>query len=150
MTDSTTARPPSVVPMLSYENAAAAIEWLERAFGFIERREARYTGEDGSVGHAELEHDGGLIVLAGPLPHYQSPTHHAQTCEAARRWQEVPWVIDGVLVHVDDLEAHFAQAKAAGALLLSEIEDEDYGRLYRAADLEGHRWMFLQPASSGR
>lgn len=144
MTDPTN-QLPTVVPMLTYEDAEAAIEWLERAFGFVERREERYTGEDGSVGHAELQYGDGLITLAGPLPHYESPIHHAETCEAARRWQEVPWVIDGVMVHVDDVDAHYAQAKAAGARLLSGIEDNPYGRLYRAADLEGHRWMFIQP-----
>jgi uncharacterized glyoxalase superfamily protein PhnB len=55
-------------------------------------------------------------------------------------------VIDGVLVLVDDVEAHIEQAGAAGATLLSELEDSPPGRLYRAADLEGHRWMFMQPS----
>jgi len=54
-------------------------------------------------------------------------------------------VIDGFLVHVDDVDAHFARAKAAGAMILSDLEEAPYGRLYRAEDLEGHRWMFIQP-----
>ena len=57
----------------------------------------------------------------------------------------VPWVIDGLLVHVDDVEAHFQRAKGAGATMLSDLLDQPYGRLYRAEDIEGHRWMFLQP-----
>jgi uncharacterized glyoxalase superfamily protein PhnB len=53
-------------------------------------------------------------------------------------------VIDGVLVYVDDVDAHFKRAKQAGATILGELEDGFPGRRYRAEDLEGHRWMFLQ------
>jgi uncharacterized glyoxalase superfamily protein PhnB len=53
-------------------------------------------------------------------------------------------VIDGVHVYVDDIDAHFARAQAAGATVLSAIEDGPPGRRYRAEDLEGHRWMFMQ------
>lgn len=56
----------------------------------------------------------------------------------------MPWVIDGVLVHVSDVDAHYERAKAAGASMLTEIEEGGAGRLYRVADLEGHRWMFAQ------
>jgi uncharacterized glyoxalase superfamily protein PhnB len=59
--------------------------------------------------------------------------------------QQVPWSVDGVLVEVDDVDAHFARAKAAGATILSDWEGGFPGRRYRAADPEGHRWMF-QPA----
>jgi uncharacterized glyoxalase superfamily protein PhnB len=57
---------------------------------------------------------------------------------------DVPWIIDGVLVYVTDVEGHFAQAKAAGATILSRIEEGPPGRRYRAEDLEGHRWFFMQ------
>jgi len=53
-------------------------------------------------------------------------------------------MIDGVLVYVDDLQAHFTQAKHAGATILSEIENDESGRRYRAEDPEGHRWFFPQ------
>jgi uncharacterized glyoxalase superfamily protein PhnB len=46
-------------------------------------------------------------------------------------------------VFVDDVDAHLARAKAHGARILSEIEDDYPGRRYRAEDIEGHRWMFL-------
>src|SRR5439155_1100945 len=68
-----------------------------------------------------------------------------ETCVAARKWSSVPWVVDGLLVHVDDVDRHFARAKSAGATMLSELENNPVGRLYRAEDIEGHRWMFLQP-----
>jgi PhnB protein len=130
-----------VIPMMAYEDAAAAMDWLVQAFGFTERD--RFT-ENGVVGHGELELDGGTVYLAQPTPDYEGPRRHAETCEAARRWQEVPWVIDGVFVQVNDVDAHYERAKAAGATILSEPEDSDHGRFYRAEDLEGHRWMFEQ------
>lgn len=135
----------SVVPMLAYEDPATAIAWLEGAFGFREQANQRYTDADGIIGHAQLEVGDGLITLAAPTPDYQSPKHHREECEAAARWSRVPWVIDGVQVEVADVDAHYARAEAAGARLLSGIQDESFGRLYRAEDLEGHRWMFIQP-----
>jgi uncharacterized glyoxalase superfamily protein PhnB len=134
---------PDVVPMLNYEDGAAALDWLARAFGFRER--TRLTDENGRLSHGELETGNGLIMLA-TTPDYEGPRRHRQHCEAARRWSSVPWVVDGVLVYVDDVEAHYARAKAHGASILSEPEDGFPGRRYRAEDLEGHRWMFLERA----
>jgi uncharacterized glyoxalase superfamily protein PhnB len=140
-----------IVPMIAYEDAAAAIDWLTEAFGFREREGQRYTAGDGTVTHAELERDGAIVMLATPNADYQGPKRHRQTCGAARRWQDNPWVIDGLFVVVDDVEAHHAQALAAGAAVLRALEDsaEAGMRLYTAEDLEGHRWMFGQPAQPG-
>jgi uncharacterized glyoxalase superfamily protein PhnB len=139
---------PRVIPMLAYEDAAAALDWLSEAFGFRER--TRLTGPDGTIGHAEMELGDAVIMLATPTPDYQGPKRHRETCEAARKWSAVPYVIDGVLVYVDDVDAHFRQARDAGATILSEPQDQDFGeRHYRAEDLEGHRWMFAQPISKG-
>jgi uncharacterized glyoxalase superfamily protein PhnB len=135
------------VPMVSYEDVGAAAEWLSRAFGFSERGQ-RYVEEDGTVTHAELELDGALVMLGWPGPDYQSPTHHAQVCDHARKWSEVPFVVDGVMIYVDDLDQHLGRARLAGATILREPKDEPYGRLYNAADLEGHRWMFMQSPHS--
>jgi uncharacterized glyoxalase superfamily protein PhnB len=129
--------------MIAYRAAAAALDWLAEAFGFRER--TRMAMPDGSIGHAEMETgENGLIMLAEPSPDYQGPRLHAETCEAARRWLALPSVVDGVHVDVDDVDAHFARAKDAGATILSEPEDTGHGRSYRAADPEGHRWMFGQ------
>lgn len=136
---------PDVIPMLSYENGAAALEWLAQAFGFRER--TRWLGPEGQLTHGEMEAGDSLIMLARPTAAYESPKHHRQTCERASRWAQVPWVIDGVLVYVEYLDAHYAQAKRAGATILSEPEDGPPGRRYRAEDLEGHRWMFMQRAT---
>jgi len=132
-----------IVPMLAYEDTAAAIDWLEEAFGFVEHG-PRYVMEDGTVGHAELELGGDIVMLATPNPDYESPRTHRRTCAAADRWLSNPWVIDGVLVQVDDLDAHHTRAVAAGANVIRPPEDGPEGRLYTAEDLEGHRWMFQQ------
>jgi PhnB protein len=128
--------------MISYEDGIAALEWLHRAFGF--RETARLTTPDGTLAHGEMEAGSGLIILASPTPDYRSPKRHRELCEQARKWSTVPWIIDGVLVYVDDLARHFTRAKAAGAVILSDIEEGPPGRRYRAEDFEGHRWFFFE------
>jgi uncharacterized glyoxalase superfamily protein PhnB len=132
-----------IVPMIAYEDAAAAIDWLIRAFGFKENGR-RYVMEDGTIGHAELELDGSIVMLATPNREYQSPKTHRENCEAANRWLDNPWVVDGVLVLVDELDAHHARAVEAGANMIRPPDDGPGGRIYTAEDLEGHRWMFEQ------
>lgn len=132
----------TVFPMIAYEDAAAAMDWLIRAFAFTERR--RMMDKQGRVVHGELELSGNLVMVASPTPDYRNPKNHGETCPQAKQWLTAPWVIDGVLVMVDDVDAHFSRARSEGATMLSEIEEGGPGRLYRAADLEGHRWMFLE------
>jgi len=132
------------VPMLSYENVAGAIEWLTRVFGFRESGE-RYADDEGHVAHAELSFGDGLVMLGWPGRHYRGPRRLAELSDDVRRMLDNPYVVDGVLVQLDDVDAHFAHAKSEGAEILRGIDDEPFGRLYTAADLEGHRWMFLQP-----
>jgi uncharacterized glyoxalase superfamily protein PhnB len=136
----------AVIPMLAYEDGAAAIDWLTSAFGFSEQ--TRFTDDDGTVTHAELETGSGTIMLATPSRDYVSPKRLRELSTEARKMAEVPYVIDGVLIEVDDVDAHFARAREAGATILSEPADQSVGiRHYRAEDLEGHRWMFSQDIS---
>ena len=131
--------------MLAYEDAAAAIDWLCTAFGFTEDPDVRYTNPQGVVTHAEIERDGARVMLATPNAEYQSPRSHRETCDAAARWLDNPWVIDGVFVEVDDVDAHHDVAVAAGATILREPNEPGVGfRIYTAEDSEGHRWMFGQ------
>jgi PhnB protein len=135
-----------VVPMLAYAEGSAAMAWLSNAFGFEERE--RWLDESGVLTHGEMSTGRGLIMLATPTPDYESPRLHRSHCRAAAAWSAAPWVIDGVLVYVDDVVAHFERAETAGASMLSGIEAGPEGsRLYRAEDVEGHRWMFMQPAT---
>jgi PhnB protein len=129
--------------MLAYEDPAAAIEWLSHAFGFEEDASERYTEPDGRITHAQLSLNGATIMLANPTPEYRSPKSHRQECETAARMLDNPWVVDGNLVYVDDVDAHYERARTAGAAIIRELEDPGIGhRLYSAEDLEGHRWMF--------
>ena len=133
---------PDVIPMIAYEDGPAALEWLSRAFGFRER--TRMIDAAGRLTHAEMEAGSGLIMLATPTPDYRGPRRHRDQCDQARRWSTVPYVIDGVLVAVADVDSHYAGARSAGAHVLSAPEDTGHGRQYRVEDLEGHRWMFVQ------
>ena len=132
-----------IVPFLGYEDAAAAIDWLERAFGFTENQAARHE-EGGTIGHAELALDDATIYLSTPRD-YTSPRRMRETSELARKAYDNPWVIDGCFVEVDDLDAHHERARTAGATILREPEEPGIGyRIYAAEDPEGHRWMFGQ------
>ena len=132
---------PAVIPMIAYEHGPEAMDWLIKAFGFRER-DRRV--EDGRLTHGELDTGGGVVMMATPSLHYRGPKRHREECDVARSWHDVPFIIDGVLVYVDDVDAHFARAKAAGATILSEVQRDDPGKRYRVEDLEGHRWLFMQ------
>ena len=128
--------------MIAYEDGPKALDWLSSAFGFKER--ARLVDKNGRLSHGEMEAGQGLIMLATPTPEYQGPRRHRVSCDAAQRWSTVPYIVDGVLVYVDDVNAHYERAKGHGATILSEPEGGSEGRRYRAEDLEGHRWMFIE------
>jgi len=128
------------VPMVAYEDATRAAEWLTRAFGFSERE--RFHDAQGVVTDVVLEYGGEFFLAGHPNAAYRGPRRHALSCATARAWLDTPFVVDGVLVYVDDLEDHYRVAKAAGAKILSEIETNALQRQYRCEDLEGHRWMF--------
>jgi uncharacterized glyoxalase superfamily protein PhnB len=133
-----------MIPMLAYEDGVSAIEWLCSAFGFEERADARAMN-GGVVIHAELHHANGVVFVATPSPDYRGPKRHAAECEQAARWLDNPWVVDGVFVEVDDVDAHHAHAVEHGATILRELDDPGVGfRVYTAEDPEGHRWMFGQ------
>lgn len=136
-----------IVPFIGYEDAAGAIEWLGRAFGFVEDRDARYE-EAGTITHAELELEGATIYLSTPAE-YASPRSLRAESERARRAYDNPWVIDGHFVQVADVDAHHERAVAAGATILREPAEPGIGfRVYSAEDPEGHRWMFGQRRES--
>jgi uncharacterized glyoxalase superfamily protein PhnB len=118
-----------ITPYILYEDVAAALDWLTDAFGFGERM--RIPGPDGTVSHAEMElADDGVIMMGNPGPEYQNPKRTGQVHQL-------------IYVYVDDVDGHFKQAKAAGATITAEPEDQFYGdRRYAAKDLEGHEWNF--------
>ena len=122
-------RYPTITPYLYYQDAAAAIDWLHRAFGFTERR--RITAADGSVAHGEMAvGEDGAIMFGSAGPEYESPRGRAG-------------VPSSLYVAVDDPDAHARRAREAGAEILEGPVDRPWGdREYAVADLEGHRWVF--------
>ena len=51
----------------------------------------------------------------------------------------------GIFIYLDDVDAHYAWAQAAGAEIVHPPRDESYGRTYTAIDLDGHPWFFTTP-----
>jgi uncharacterized glyoxalase superfamily protein PhnB len=120
-----------LVPYFSYRDAAAAIEWLEQAFGF--RKLQAFEGPDGRVMHAEMAFEDGVIMLGSGDP---------PAADAARAEDESP-AAHGVYVVVEDVDAHHGRAAAAGARIVYEPQDTEFGtRRYRALDPEGYEWSF--------
>ncbi len=132
---------PRISSALFYDDAAAAIDWLTRAFGFAVQE--RVEDEQGRIVHSQLVLDGGLIMVG-------------QTdLQPDRAYQQSPQAVAGantqsLAVYVDDADAHCERARAAGAAITIEPATQDYGesywvdRSYGARDLEGHYWWFLQ------
>ncbi len=121
----------TIYPSLSYDDAAAAIEWLCRAFGFSKRLVV--PGPAGGVVHSELSlGDGGVIMVSSAKPEQGRVSPRG-----------LPAVNQAICVQVDDPDSHFARAKEAGAIVLQELRDEEYGsRGYMVRDPEGHQWYF--------
>jgi uncharacterized glyoxalase superfamily protein PhnB len=119
-----------IAPYLLYEDGAAAIEFLTRAFGF---EEVMRMEEGGVVNHAELRLGDDSVMLGDPGEDYKSPRN-------AGHYSSL------VHVYVDDVDAHYERAKAAGAEILMEPTDQEYGdRRYDAKDPEGQFWSFSMP-----
>ena len=147
--------PPADWPRMSssifYRDAAAAIDWLCRAFGFEVR--LRIEDDEGRIVHSELEYGGGVVMVGQqgePAPE-----------RAWRGLMKSPASLGGantqsVMVYVDDAEAHCAHARVQGATIVDEPSTHDYGgdywtdRSYGALDLEGHMWWITQRVSTAR
>jgi uncharacterized glyoxalase superfamily protein PhnB len=133
-----------LVPFLGYEDAAAAIDWLCAAFGATENAEERRSGTDGTIWHAELDLEGSTIYLSTPGD-YVGSRKHRKSCEIERRMYDNPWVIDGLWVEVEEVDAHRTRAEENGDTIVRYLDEPGIGyRIYTAEDLEGHRWMFGQ------
>lgn len=121
----------SVIPYLSYADAAAALTWLAEAFG-LERSQA-FEGPDGKIVHAEIGMGSGVVMVGTG----KSPGAGAPELDPVSPRQH------GIYVVVDDVDAHHARASGAGARIVFPPEDTEFGtRRYRALDLEGYEWSF--------
>lgn len=123
---------PRLAPLVFYEDMGAALEFLGKAFGFDERM--RMPGPDGSLVHAEMDLADCRVMLG--------PVDASRGCLSAKG---LPGVTSTLYVFVDDVDAHCAQARAAGATIVSEPETMFWGdRMYNVLDREGHHWNFAQ------
>lgn len=133
MTNETRLQGAAIIPALRYVDAAAAVEWLCAAFGF--ERHLVVPGEDGAIAHAQLTFQNSMIML-GSVRKGEYDDLLIQPTNAGAVTQ-APYVI------VDDVDAHCARARAAGAEIVMEPADQDYGgRLYICRDIESHLWNF--------
>lgn len=100
---------PTIIPMMAYADGPAAMDWLAEAFGFNETK--RWLADDGHLEHGEMESGDGVIMIATPDPRYEGPARHREHCPITDAWMSSPYVVDGLLVHVDDVDTHFARAR---------------------------------------
>lgn len=123
----------SIYPALRYNDAKAAIRWLTSVLGFEEN--VVYAGEGESIAHAQLQLGGDLIMLGSVKDdaYGKSPESFGD-------------VTGGIYIALESpaaIEAAYARAKAAGADIIRELQDTDYGsREFGVRDLEGHVWSF--------
>ncbi|HTU82986.1 MAG TPA: VOC family protein [Candidatus Acidoferrales bacterium] len=122
-----------IYPAIRYENAKAAIEWLTTVLGF--KAQEVCPGEGDSVAHAELALGGNLIMLGSVQP--------GAYARSAKALGGVTATIYVALDTAADVDASYARAKSAGADVIRELSDTEYGsREFGVCDLEGHVWSF--------
>ena len=125
----------TVIPCMSYRDAAAAIDWLCDTFGF--EKQAVYPADDGTIMHAQLTFGNGMIMCGtkkGDTPFGRLIKQPDEIGGAETQ---------GCYLMVSDADAYYARAKASGAEIILEIQDDDFGgRSYACRDPEGHIWNF--------
>ena len=129
MPQETAVQTPTIFPFLRYKDAPTAIDWLVRTFGF--EKQMVVPEEDVGIAHAQLSFGSGVVMLGS-----------AKGRAGGERPNDPHAVSHGIYVFVD-AEAHYRRAKDAGAEIVSELADTDYGsREYAALDPEGYYWSF--------
>jgi uncharacterized glyoxalase superfamily protein PhnB len=130
-------RRPTIVPQLPYQDIRAALAFLERAFGFREIETARIVSAHGMIAWTMVEFRDGVIGVG------EQGGHGAVSPRSGGVESQY------VSVYVDDVDAHYQRAVAAGARIATGLRDYFWGdeghRTYEALDPEGHRWRFHQP-----
>lgn len=139
---------PSIGLHLRYSDAAAAVAWLGRVFGFTEQM--RFDRGDGNFTARLQGPDGGTVMISGLGDEFKEWMR-----ERAPRFEEAsepgwPLLTHAVTVVVEQVDAHHRQAEHEGAIILSAPADQPWGlRSYSALDREGHQWEFATITSDG-
>jgi len=127
----------TIIPTLRYQDCVKAIEWLCATFGFEEHLVV--PNEIGGITHAQLVCGTAMIMLGDG---------HRDADDPVGRLNKSPLQLDGcntagIYMIVEDVDAHYEKARTAGAEIVLDIVDQDYGgREYSCKDLEGHLWSF--------
>ena len=135
---------PGISSAVFYDDAAKAIPWLCGVFGFEVR--LKVEGEGGRIEHSELVFGDGLIMVGSAGGKSDRPV--PLPCRSPRSLGGAN--TQTLCICVDDVDEHCERARAAGARIVEEPSTQDYGeeywadRTYRAEDLEGHHWWFMQ------
>lgn len=126
-------RRPSLGSGVFYRDPWAAMDWLEKAFGF--ERSMVITDQDGRLGHAEMRFGDGYIMPGSEWAEFIA----SPASVGGKNTQSIRVQLQ------DGIDAHCERARAAGATIVKEPADQFYGaRTYRARDPEGHVWTFAQ------
>ena len=122
----------TIMPTMRYSDAPGAIEWLVKVLGFA--RHAVYEGPNGTIGHAELTLDGGMIML-GSAKEDENRDRFRSPAEVGNVETRSVYVV------VADADAVHARALEAGATIIRVLQNTDYGsREFAVLDPEGHSW----------
>jgi|ERR1700739_75964 len=119
----------TVLPHVTYQNLAQAIDWLTSTFGFVER----YRYGDPVQG-AQLRLGKAFVMVNSARAGRSSPA-------------ELGGSTQSLTIFIEDVEAHYEHARAAGASIGEELHETAYGELqYGVEDIEGHQWLFSRHA----
>ena len=130
-------RRPSFGSAVSYRDPRAALDWIEKAFGF--ERSMVITDKDGRLAHSEMKFGDGYLMVGSEWADFVA----SPASVGGKNTQSIHVQLQ------DGIDAHCERARAAGAAILMEPADQFYGdRTYRARDLEGHVWTFAQTVRS--
>jgi uncharacterized glyoxalase superfamily protein PhnB len=121
----------AITPYLYYEDVGRALTFLAKAFG-LRKCGGQMRGPDGKINHASMKLGVSLIMMGRPASGYRNPKRLGQATQS-------------LYINVRGVDEHFRRAQKAGAVILEEPTDTEYGhRRYRATDPEGHEWCFAQ------
>jgi uncharacterized glyoxalase superfamily protein PhnB len=119
----------AITPYLYYNDVDAIIRFLNKAFG-LRKDGPTMRGPDGKTSHAVMKLGEDTVMMGRPPKKYRNPKQLGQATQS-------------LYVMIDDVDRHFRRAKKAGAKILEEPADTEYGhRRYGATDPEGHEWYF--------
>jgi len=119
----------TALPHVTYKRLPEAMDWLSRTFGFVEHY--RY-GDP--VSGAQVRLGNAYIMVRTARGDYRSPA-------------DLGFGTQSLTIFVEDVERHFEHSKAAGANIVEDLHETEYGELqYGVEDLEGHHWLFSRHA----